>query len=186
MKWLFLCFMNWIEVRALWMKFMILTLFCHDMIMLIDYIRNDWSLNYNIISICSIVGFSVLCDLCNETRKLLSNTYEKDDGTQQTKRAGVNWFSKQNEFLKPESQKNFFCTDRITKLFINRTQSILNQSTLCTRSFIRVLSFTKIYLKPFWKLINTWIRDKDQIKRRNTTLFYTGSLSITREANLVI
>jgi len=80
-----------------------------------------------------------------------------------------------------QSYKNFFCTDCITKLCMSRTQSILNQSTLCTRSFIKVLSFAKIYLEPFWKLINTWMRDKDKIKRRDTQPFYIGSL--TEEAN---
>ena len=89
---------------------------------------------------------------------------EKDDDTQQTKRGrGVNWFSKQNKIFKTRVTKNFFCMDRIIELFINWTQSILNQSTLFTKSFIRVLSFTKIYLEPFWKLINTWMRDNPVI-----------------------
>jgi len=44
----------------------------------------------------------------------------EDNGAQQTKKGGVNSFSKQNKFLKPELQKkNFFCTYRITKHFIN-------------------------------------------------------------------
>ena len=60
----------------------------------------------------------------------------------QTKK-GVNWFSKQNELLKLELQKLLLYAS-YHKTFINRTQLILNQSTLYTKSFIKVLSFTKI------------------------------------------
>ena len=35
-------------------------------------------------------------------------------------------------------------------------------------------------------LINTRMREKDQNKRRKTQSFYTGSLSISREANPII
>ena len=122
---------------------------------------------------------------CTFTRDQLFQ--QKDDGTQQTKRrGGGRWIGFQNKtkFLKLEIQK-LILYGSYHKTFINQTQSIPNQSTLYTRSFIKILSFTKIYSWTFTKMIKTKMRDKDQIKR-STQLFYIASLSITREANPAI
>jgi len=49
-----------------------------------------------------------------------------------------------------------------------------------------ISNWHKIYSWTYTKLIKTRMRDKDKINRRSTQPFYTGSLSITREANPVI
>jgi len=67
--------------------------------------------------------------------------------------------------------------------FHNYKTWIFMKNLINTWIFMKNLIDTWIFMK---KLINTWMREIDQIKKRKTQSFYTGLLSISREANLVI
>ena len=92
----------------------------------------------------------------------------------------MNLFSKQHELLKPELQKTYFVwivSQNFDKPNLINIESII----LYTRSFVKVLSFTKIFSSTFSEPIKTRMRKNDKIKRRSTQLFIlVHSLSLEK------